>query len=308
MVQYATIIIKVDLRMGSFVTPAIAILVDLLLSVAYSVLCLRGTELGIHAFTNGVALASVSGAMAMGHSAPWNDWDWFSWAKCTSLIVIWLSFFLAWKAALIREDSTWSWLKVPSRRSLQLILMANVGEAAMLMVTQGNLVAGMPCALLAMYAPDWDAIDSNGRLTCREEATVLGWSPVSMTARTYTRAYYIILSFCLCTHPRFKDFWVFVYVTCLWPLLLQEALPSVNVGTVFKVRVFMLVAGAMLATFVDTEVLTYSTLLSFDLPLDDWISLNLFSAAILLTSCVFFWGLGTAWWHGRRWVADHQGK
>jgi len=82
-----------------------------------------------------------------------------------------------------------------------------------------------------------------------------------------------------------------VYVTCLWPLLLQEALPSVNVGTVFKVRVFMIVGYAMLATFVDTEVLTHSTLLSFDLPLDDWISLNLFSAAILLTSCVFFWGL-----------------
>ena len=130
--------------------------------------------------------------------------------------------------------------------------MVNVGEAAVLMVMQGNLVAGMPCALLAMYAPDWDAIDSNGRLTCREEATVLGWSPVRMAARTYTRAYYTILSFCLCTHPRWKDKWVIVSVSCLWPLLLQEALPAVNVGTVFKVRAFMIISATMLATFVWT--------------------------------------------------------
>ena len=52
-------------------------------------------------------------------------------------------------------------------------------------------------------------------------------------------------------------------------------------------------------------MLTHSTLLPFDLPLDDWISLNLFSAAILLTSCVFFWELGRV---ARQETGADQGK
>jgi len=258
-------------------------LLDIVSAATYTALFMCAAEGFAHVFTWGVAVACIAGVFTSSTLDQIDEWDWFSWAKRISLVVGWLGYLLGWITALHKEGSA---VHTCARRFLQLILMANVAEAAVLMLTQGNYVAGTLGLLNAMYSPDWSYIDDKGRLACEGEATILGctFPCLSVSSRWYTRCYYVILSFCLCLHPRFREFWVFVYISCIWPLILQEVLPLENVGVIFKVRAFIIIAvGALMDTFINKDSLELST----DLPPPPWrpdagvLELNLWSALVI---------------------------
>lgn len=242
-------------------------------------------------FTWGIAVACVSGAFTSTFTDQAEEWDWFSWAKRISLLTGWLGYLLAWTTGLYQADTK---AHMCARRFLQLILMANVAEAAVLMLTQGNYVAGILGLLNAMYSPDWSYLDKQGRLACEDEATILGCSLpcISVSARWYARCYYVILSFCLCLHERFGNFWLFVYISCLWPLFYQEVVaPRENVGVIFKVRAFLIIAvAALMDTFVNKNSLELST----DISPPPWrphagiLELNAWSALVISVSFATF--------------------
>jgi len=249
-------------------------------SVTYfTVRCPEGV---LHAFTWGTAVASVAGLYGGNTFEAFRNYEWFAWAKRFSLFVIWFLYFCTWQMNLRAEQFPRT--SLVTRRLLQLVLMMNVAEAAALMVLQGNLVAGIFCASLATIAPDWSFVDKGFRLCCAEQASCLGF-PVPVSARWWTRAYYVVLSVCLCFHPLFKSLWVFVYISCLWPLFYQEVVsPGENVGVVFKIRVFViLVGGALLDMFVEDKTLEASTFIPPP-PVKGLLMINLVSAAVLLVS------------------------
>lgn len=260
---------------------------DAFVALSYTFACIKTQEVAIHMFTLGVAAACVAGALAGATAGTTGEWDWFSWAKRISLLIGWLGFFAAWQAQLCKGPRA-NLCQYLARRFLSLILMLNVAEAAVVMLLQGNYVGGLFCALIAFLAPDWCILDKHGRLGTKPEATCLGLSlpGVYLSDLWYFRSYYVVLSFCLCMHPRFKDFWVFVYISCLWPLFLQEVFRSVNPGIIFKIRAFLLIAvAALMDTLIYTDALEMSTPLAH-IEMDDLLMINAISAGVL----VFFLG------------------
>jgi len=150
---------------------------------------------------------------------------------------------------------------------------------------QSHYIAGICLLMLATVSPDWNAVDAAGRVTCSLEATTLGYSlwPMRMTARQYFRWYYVLLSLCLCFHPLFNTLWMFVCITCLWPLFYQEVIdPNENVGVIFKVRAFMLISqAAMMDSCINIEAINMSSMVPFPHVGNCWI-VNAVGAAIII--------------------------
>ncbi|CAE8731949.1 unnamed protein product [Polarella glacialis] len=251
-------------------------------------LCGKCSEFGIHALTCGIAIACLSRFNSSGIVADTSNWSWFQWAKRGSLLLGWLAFALLWQCTA--HSRSWpQWCQQAARRFFQLIVMANVMEAAVLMILQGNYAAGVPCLLLGLVSPDFSHLDTFGRLGCEPKVSTLGYQIplLSVSVRWYTRWYYVILSLCLCFHPLFADFWVLVYTTCLWPLFYQEVIDATeDAGIVWKIRVFMLIAGVLMDSFLQPGMIQASTAVNF--PALDLERINGLSACILGGSFLLF--------------------
>jgi len=258
------------------------VLLDVALALTYMFLCVRGPEALLHVFTWGITVASMAGAFTEAVHGTSDEWGWFGWAKRASLMVGWLALFCGWQGAFRGEK--WPCAHMVARRFVQIVLMGNVGEAAVLMLVAENYVGGIICFMLALVSPDWSAVDEQGRLVCDAEVSSLGlqapFAPVS--SRWYFRCYYVVLSFPLCLHPFFAEMWVLVYITCLWPLLYQEVIaPQLNAGIIFKTRAFMLIAVAFIDTFIDQDALERSTPVSHPDVGSSLLAVNGISAAVI---------------------------
>lgn len=274
-------------------TWAVVMLTTIILTLTVSIAYFKCNSTSLLRTCGVVMFMSLYGIAMPDQGEDVNTWGWFTWAKRISLFAAYCCFYLlntfrGGKTTASRYAGTMT----------QIVLLANVAEAAVLGCTQNDWFLGLCLFAICLGTPLLYVTEDDGVFLTKSPS----WFP-AFPPDWYFNLHYILLGVMYTTTKYFETLSVTLAYTCFVPLLCSLLVPRYYRIHMFLIRAMLLVLYAFLDSFLFAD--TYSSFninewyhvpfvyTDFDVMQND-LTRNLIH--ILLVGCLT--GITYAWTHG----------